>query len=135
MKIPGKTKRDVEETFFLLAAGVTAVMMLLGIILWLSVKYVSLGSQLIILGAGVGVAGWLLAKALPFLFKYKEICCPSCSTIHKVTVQAGVVTCEKCGRKLFGEQFWKLGNGRTERERTEEDTSVSAREKTLRKRA
>ncbi|MHB1419031.1 MAG: hypothetical protein ACYCX4_05490 [Bacillota bacterium] len=134
MRIPGSTKRDVEEYFFLAAVWVTGALMLVGFVLWLSVKYVSLGSELIILGAGVGVVGWLLAKVLPLLFKYKEIRCPSCSTSHKVTGQAGVLICENCGRRLFGEKFWRMGNNKLHRERTNEQ-ETAAKEKALRKRA
>jgi len=105
----GPTRVDIEENILKVTACVTSVLIGAGVVLCLTLFYVSEGAHLLLLGGGVGATGWLLSRVGPALGSYHEIRCSSCMTEHQVAGWVGRFSCSHCGENLFGYGFWRNG--------------------------
>ncbi|MHB1418533.1 MAG: hypothetical protein ACYCX4_02945 [Bacillota bacterium] len=103
------TRKETEEGIKEWATWAAAAFFGVGVALTITFIFMPLGTRLILLGAAVGAIGWGLSYVVPFFLRYHTIMCPTCGTVNQVTYRAKEYQCSGCGRKLYGQGFWRQG--------------------------
>ncbi|MHB1126172.1 MAG: hypothetical protein ACYC2T_04325 [Bacillota bacterium] len=103
------TKKEAEENIKEWTTWVAAAFFGVGVALTITFIFMPLGTRLILLGAAVGVIGWGLSYVVPHFLRYHTVMCPTCRTVNQVTYRAKEYQCNGCGRKLYGQGFWRQG--------------------------